>query len=107
VADEAAGIDLATTSRAQPHLQRREWTDLAQPGLCHDKPDGQQVSRAKPGTANPAPMHPTAHQNQEQADHDEHDKHHMQRQHRVGQHKPDGGRTLRLRHGRIGRYSPR
>jgi len=55
VLDEAAAIGGLASPRTQPHLERGERTDDAQPGLRDDDADGCHVSGSKPPVVHPAP----------------------------------------------------
>src|SRR4051794_13083296 len=55
VFDEAAAVRRYATASTQPHFQRGERTDEAQPGLRDDDSDGCKVSDPKPGVVHPLP----------------------------------------------------
>ena len=56
VLDEAAAIRRLASANTQPHFERGERTNEAEPGLGDDDSYGRDMSDAKPSVVHPAPM---------------------------------------------------
>ena len=83
--DEAAAIRAGAGPHPQPHLQRRQRADGADPGLGDNDANGGQMRHAKPEAVHPAPAEPVARQHGHEAAHHEGDDRDVQREDGVGE----------------------
>lgn len=82
--DEGARVYRVTRLGAQPHLQRCERTDYAEPGLENDNRYRYQVAQPEPAIADPLPAEQFSAEYQQQADNDEYDKGYVQIKNEIG-----------------------
>lgn len=85
--DEGAAIGRCTSIHTQPHFERCERTGCAEPSLCYDDGDGEQVRKAKPQGIDPPPGAEVAGDRENEASNDEHDDGEVEREHRVREQK--------------------
>jgi len=83
--NEAYGIGCCASLGAQPHFERGERADGAEPGLCHNNCDCREVCNPKPQGIDPPPRAKVSNDDEDQAADDERDDDNMQREHHIGE----------------------
>lgn len=84
VADKAAAVGWSSSLLAEPHLQRGERADGAEPGLGNNDRDSRQMRQPEPQAIDPAPTAPIAEEDDHQAASHKLGNDKMQREHYIG-----------------------
>ena len=83
--DKAAGVGWFVGLRTQPHFERRERADNAEPGLCHDDCDCSEMRKPEPQGIDPPPRQEVARDYENQTANDKCDEGKVEREHSIGE----------------------